>query len=101
MQRANRSLVADWLDFIFTHVRCPYGSLRVRVCLRRSCPSQLVVRVHFDLQLLGDDLAVRVLVLVGKHVLDDALGVLSWPEATFALRNLSVDEGGELEEGGR
>uniref|UniRef100_A0A0E9TFJ2 Uncharacterized protein n=1 Tax=Anguilla anguilla TaxID=7936 RepID=A0A0E9TFJ2_ANGAN len=47
----------------------PYPALCVSVCL-----SQLVVRVHFDLQLRKDDLAVRVLVLVGEHVLDDGVG---------------------------
>lgn len=56
-----------------------------------------LVLVHFQFELLGLDEAVLIPVLVVEHVLHDLLHGQSGPYATFALRDLQLDELPELE----
>lgn len=90
-----------------------FGFWKVLVCWafiperkrRHSNSSQLLVPnrlpflvlVHFQFELLGLDEAVSIPVLVVEHVLHDILHGQSGPYATFALRDLQLDELPELE----
>lgn len=56
-----------------------------------------LVLVHFQFELLGLDQAVLIPVLVVEHVLHDLLHSQSGPYATFALRDLQLDELPKLE----
>lgn len=58
----------------------------------------LLVLVRLQLELVAGDLAVLVAVLVLEHVPYGFLRVLPRHEASFALTDLSLDEGGELGE---
>lgn len=52
--------------------------------------------VGLQLELLLRDLSVSVAVLVGEHVVDDAVRVEARGQATFALVDLTHDVVGEL-----
>lgn len=56
----------------------------------------LLVLVRLKLQLFNGDLAILVAILVLEHVPYGFLRVLPRHEASFALTNLRLDEGGEL-----
>lgn len=55
-----------------------------------------LVLIRLQLEFLQGDFAILVAVLVLEHVPYGFLRVLTWHEASFALSNLSLDEGGEL-----
>lgn len=62
-------------------------------------PSQLIpsrlfrLLVHTDFQFIFYDLPILIAVLVIEHILDDVCCIDPWPQATFALFNLTQDEG--------
>lgn len=55
--------------------------------------------VGFELELGLCDLSVPIAVLVEEHVVDDAIGVKSRCQATFALVHLAHDVVGKLQKG--
>ena len=59
----------------------------------------LLVFVRLQLEFLGGDVAILVAILILKHVSYGFLRVLARQEASFALTDLSLDEGGELRRG--
>lgn len=59
----------------------------------------LLVFIRLQLELLGGDLAILVAILILEHVSYGFLRILAGQEAAFALTDLSLDEGGELQRG--
>lgn len=68
------------------------------------CPSELLmdpllVFIGLQLELLDRDLAILVAILILEHVSYGFLWILARQEASFALTDLGLDEGGELGRG--
>lgn len=88
----------------WTSTLCPLspevgaGAGRAQALRSELLVNPLLVLIRLQLELVAGDLAVLVAVLVLEHVPDGFLRVLPRQEASFALTDLSLDEGGELGE---